>query len=444
MGDRARDVGLFRYSLIRDPADPALSHAERGALVRALVAMEHRGPDGRAVRVGRSTLDDWIRAYRAGGFDALVPKARSVGARTPAGVLDLAEAIKREAPGRTAAQVLRVMGESGADGCSVRTVQRHFARLGLDSGPEVRPAKVYGRFEASVRNELWTGDALHGPKVAGRKAYLLAFIDDFSRALPGHRWTGAEDTVRLEAALRSGLACRGVPKAILVDRGSAFVNSQFLRACACLGIRLIHASPRAAATKGKIERFFRTVRAQFLVEVDARGGVDSLAELNELFTAWVEVVYHRAVHSETKVTPLERFSAAGPPVLPSPAALHEAFLWSEQRLVTKTATVSLHGNSFEVDAALVGRKAELVFDPFDLTDIEVRYQGRAMGKAVPMRISRHTHPQARPDAIPAPVPTGIDYLSLLAARRDAELAGRPIGYAALAATATATEEDQSQ
>jgi hypothetical protein len=70
---------------------------------------------------------------------------------------------------------------------------------------------------------------LHGPKVAGRKAYLLAFIDDFSRALPGHRWTAAEDTVRLEAALRSGLACRGVPRAILVDRGSAFVNSQFLR-----------------------------------------------------------------------------------------------------------------------------------------------------------------------------------------------------------------------
>jgi putative transposase len=280
-------------------------------------------------------------------------------------VLELAEAIKREAPGRTAAQVLRVMGESGAEGCSVRTIQRHFARVGLDSGREVRPAKVYGRFEASVRNELWTGDALHGPRVAGRKAYLLAFIDDFSRALPGHRWTGAEDTVRLEAALRSGLACRGVPKAILVDRGSAFVNSQFLRACASLGIRLIHASPRAAATKGKIERFFRTVRAQFLVEVDARGGVDSLAELNELFTAWVEVVYHRAVHSETKVTPLARFAAGGPPALPSPAALHEAFLWSEQRLVTKTATVALHGppgvpgsapGGEQLGGAIVGRR----------------------------------------------------------------------------------------
>jgi putative transposase len=119
-------------------------------------------------------------------------------------------------------------------------------------------------------------------------------------------------------------------------------------------------------------------------------------------------------------------------------------LWSEQRLVTKTATVALHGNSFEVDAALVGCKAELVFDPFDLTDIEVRYQGRAMGKAVAVRISRHTHPQARPDAAPAPTPTGIDYLSLLTARRRAELSGRPIGYAALADPGSVQSRSQQE
>jgi putative transposase len=130
--------------------------------------------------------------------------------------------------------------------------------------------------------------------------------------------------------------------------------------------------------------------------------------------------------------------------LPSPEALHEAFLWSEFRVVTKTATVSLHGNAFEVDAALVGRKTELVFDPFDLTDIEVRFQGRAMGKAVPVRISRHTHPQARPDAAVAPVPTGIDYLGLLAARRHAALAGKPIDYAALTDTNTSTDQTRSQ
>jgi len=117
--------------------------------------------------------------------------------------------------------------------------------------------------------------------------------------------------------------------------------------------------------------------------------------------------------------------------LPSPAVLREAFLWSESRMVTKTATVSLFGNFFEVDAALVARRVELVFDPFDLCDIEVRFEGRSMGAAVALRISRHTHPKARPDAAPAPVPTGIDYLSLLASRHDAELVGRRIDYAGL-------------
>ncbi|MDQ6614245.1 MAG: DDE-type integrase/transposase/recombinase [Actinomycetota bacterium] len=428
---RCRDIGLFRYSLVREPAEPGLSGAVRGALVRELAAMDHVGPDGEAVRVGRSTLDRWLRAYRAGGFDALVPAPRVRQARTAAATLELAVALKTEAPARTAKSVAAIVAESGRGEVSARTVQRHFARLGLNTRRDGGPPKVYGRFEAEARNDLWTGDAMHGPTVTGRKAYLLAFIDDHSRLLAGYLWTFSEDTVRLESALRPGLGSRGVPRAVLVDNGSAFVSAPFLRACAVLGVRLVHAKPRAPTTKGKIERFFRTVRSQFVVEVEARG-VASLAELNTLFSAWVEVVYHRRVHSETGETPLARFMVGGPPALPSPAQLHEAFLWSETRTVTKTATVSLHGNSFEVDAALVGRKAQLVFDPFDLTSIEVRFEGRSMGSAVPVRISRHTHPHARPDAVAPPVPTGIDYLSLVAARRSAELRGKRVDFAGLA------------
>ena len=265
----------------------------------------------------------------------------------------------------------------------MRTLQRHFARVGLNVRADGRtPDKVYGRFEASARNELWTGDGLHGPKIGGRTAVLLAFIDDYSRTLVGYRWGTAEDVLRLEAALRSGLLARGVPDGILVDRGSAFVSHQLLRACAVLGVRLIHASPRAATTKGKIERFFRTVRGQFLVEL-AKREVADLAELNRLFAAWVETVYHRRAHSETGQPPIERFLAAGPPQLPAPELLREAFLWQETRTVTKTATVSLHGNQYEVDAALAHRRCELIFDPFDLTRIEVRYQDRPLGLAVP-------------------------------------------------------------
>ena len=431
--ERRREIGLFRYALIRPCLDPDLSAAERGRLIRALVGREHLGPDGRLVRVGRSTVGDWIRAYRASGFEALCPRPRVVMPRTPARVLELALELKRERPERTAAQVHQIMLAAGEQVPTVRTLQTHLARAGLNVRADGRsPHKVYGRFEAAERNELWTGDGLHGPVLAGssaRRAVLLAFIDDHSRLLVGWRWGTGEDVFRLEAALRSGLMSRGVPKSILVDRGSPFVSSQLLRACAVLGVKLVHASPRAATTKGKIERFWRTVRDQFLVEID--DGVE-LAELNRLFSAWLEVVYHRRAHTETGQTPIERFDTAGASKLPTPALLREAFLWSQERTVTKTATVSLHSNQYSVDAALVGRKVELVFDPFDLTRIEVRYQHRPMGVAVPLVIGRHTHPQAERELPPPPTGSGIDYLKLLAEQRDAEWSGHRIDYSALA------------
>ena len=120
--------------------------------------------------------------------------------------------------------------------------------------------------------------------------------------------------------------------------------------------------------------------------------------------------------------------------LPTPAQLREAFLWSEFRTVTKTATISLHGNTYQVDELLTGRRVELVFDPFDLADIEVRYGGRSFGQAVAFTIGRHAHPKARPEQPgAAPPATGIDYLALVGATHDSVLAGR-INYSALLGT----------
>lgn len=423
MLDRHRDVALFRYSLIRAAADDSLSSAERGRLVRYLAAQDHVGPHGGRVTVSRKTLDRWIRAYRAGGFDALVPAGRTAEPRTPAPLLDMAVALKRERPGRTAAQIHRIIATTEGWGPSERTIQRLLVRHGLGGRGDGTPVEVFGRFEADHANELWTGDALHGPPIGGHKAYLLAFIDDHSRLLTGYRWCHSEDTVRMEGALRAGLTARGIPSGIYVDNGSAFVSKQLLRACASLGIGLTHSTPRRPEGRGKIERFFRTVRDQFLVEVDP-ARIDGLVELNGLFTAWVESVYHRHVHSETGQTPLDRFA---PPRLryPNAVELHEAFLWSEHRTVTKTATVSLFGNDYEVDAALAGRRVELVFDPFDLTTLDVRFDGRPMGTAVAHHIGRHSHPAARPDPVTEPVlPTGIDYLRLVETRHTEQRSDR--------------------
>ncbi len=431
---RVRDVALFRYALIREAADASLNSRARGILVRQLAATEHTGPTGERVRVSRVSLDRWIRAWRAGGFDALLPTGRNAQPRTPAAVLELAAGLKREVPGRTAAQVAAILAEHATTVVpSARTLQRHFARLELNTRPDGTPTAAFGRFEAEAPNQRWTGDALLGPVIAGAKTYLLAFIDDHSRALVGYRWGHAEDTLALAGALRSGLAARGIPQVVYLDNGAAMVSKQLLRALAMLGIRLTHSRPGQPAGRGKIERFFRTVREQFLIELSAPGAMEKVTDLsvlNELFAAWVETVYHHRVHTETGQAPIERFLAGGPPATPTPARLREAFLWSEHRAVTKTATVSLHGNTYEVDAALIGRRVELLFDPFDLAEVSVRHAGRDMGTALPHRIGRHVHPAARAQ-VTAPAPaTGIDYLALVRARHTTALTER-VNYAAM-------------
>ena len=161
-----------------------------------------------------------------------------------------------------------------------------------------------------------------------------------------------------------------------------------------------------------------------------------------MFTAWVETVYHRRVHDSTGQTPLDRWLAGAPFTQPSPAQLAEAFLWSVNRQVRKTATVSLLGNAYEVDPFLAGRTVELVFDPFDLTRIEVRHNGKPMGLATPQVIGRHAHPKARPEqpTPPAAAPTGIDYLRLVEADHHAADARR-INFDALTSHATGQSGD---
>jgi putative transposase len=221
--EQAEQVAYWRYQLIRDAADPALSPRARGRLVRSLADTVHKGPFGGDVRVSRQTVDRWIRAWRRGGFTALQPPARQVTPRTPAEVLDLAAALKRERPERTAAQVVRILRAHSGWAPSQRTVLRHFERLELRTRPDGQPPTAFGRFEAAAANDRWVGDALHGPRIAGRKAYLFCFLDDHSRAVMGARWGYYEDTIRLAAAFRLGLAARGVPRSIYVDYADGWI-----------------------------------------------------------------------------------------------------------------------------------------------------------------------------------------------------------------------------
>ena len=428
---RAQTIALWRWALIEPAMDPALTARQRGQVVRQLAAREHEGPSGRPVAVSRRTLDRWIVARRAGGFGALLPAPRQCAPRTDADVVELAAGLKMENPARTAAQVRRILAARLGWAPSERAIQRWFAARELTARPGGGPPQALGRFQADAVGEIWTADLMNGPKVAGKATFLAGIIDDNSRFLTGCQFVRRPDAVRFAGVLRAAIARHGIPRILYTDNGSCFADESLARTCTALGVKLTHSQPGRPMGRGKVERVFETIQQQFLVEVTgdeahpARRQVRDLAELNDLLDRWVRVVYHARVHSETGQAPLARYAAAGPPALPEPVLLREAFRWSAVRVVRNTGTVALEGNVYSVDPFLAGRKVELVFDPFDLTDITVYWAGRKVGRAVPQVIGRHSHPKAPPDEDPAPAAlTGIDYLQLVTDADQAALGGQ--------------------
>jgi putative transposase len=434
---RRHTIALWRWALAEPAMDPALTPRQRGAIVRDLASREHKDPDGKTVPVSRRTLDRWIVARREGGFEALVPSPRQCPPRLGTGTEELAAGLKMENPARTGAQVRRILAAQGGCVPSVRTIQRWLEARELTTRPGGAPPEAFGRFEAATVNEIWTADLMNGPKVAGRPSFLAGIIDDRSRFLTGARFVRRPDAVRFAGVLRAAIAAHGVPRTLYTDNGSCFADSSLARACAVLGISLTHSAPGRPMGRGKVERVFETIQQQFLAEVTggdahpARHPVKDLEELDGLLGAWLRTVYHARVHGETGQAPQARLAAAGPPSLPDPALLKEAFSWSVIRQVRKTGTVAVEGNVYSVDPFLTGRKVECVFDPFDMTELTVYWQGRKVGRAVPQVIGRHAHPKAPPDEDPAPAAlTGIDYLHLVT-DADAAALGEQLNLAAL-------------
>ena len=175
-----------------------------------------------------------------------------------------------------------------------------------------------------------------------------------------------------------------------------------------LGIRLVHSRPYSPEGRGKQERLNRYIREAFLAEAEHHG-IESLGQLNDLFTAWADRVANRRTHAETGQAPAERFEKGGPRRQAGQDLLREAFRWSVTRRVTRTATVPLEGNSYAVDPALTGRRVELRYDPEDLTRIDVWLDGKPAGQAVPFAV-QPARPPRRPPGRPAPAGRDRDRL----------------------------------
>ena len=212
-------------------------------------------------------------------------------------------------------------------------------------------------------------DVMHGPKVSDgrrrRKTFLIAFIDDATRVLPFAAFAYAENTTAFLPVFKQAIARRGRPMRLFVDNGANYRSQQLALVCAKLGIALIHARPYQPAGKGKIERFFRTLRAAWLAHLTAEA-TESLETLNRTLWAWVEGEYHQSPHRGLDGrTPLDQWALAGHNVrYPDPHLdLDDLFLFEAKRRVMKDRTVSLHGRLYEVDAHLVGQTVTLRYDP---------------------------------------------------------------------------------
>jgi putative transposase len=196
-----------------------------------------------------------------------------------------------------------------------------------------------------------------------------------------------------------------------------------------LGVHLVHSKPYSPQGRGKQERLNSYIRQSFIAEMEDRGIAD-FDGLNDFFMAWAEQVANARTHAETKQAPMERFLTNHTPTIPTPAVLAEAFRWSMVRRVTKTATISLLANRYQVDPGLIGRSVELRFDPEDLTRIEVFDRGVGVGMAIPFVIGRHVHPAVPQAATTTPVDPepGIDYMGLIAAAHAESLGEGSIAY----------------
>lgn len=427
--DKAEALALWRYHLIAEALGPRLGARERGIVVRRIAGEEHAGPDGEPHSVSRNTLDRWIRAYRGHGLAGLHDRRRSdQGAvRRHPGLVEEAARLRIEQPARSAAHIADVLAARHGVRIAERTLREQFAKRGLARAELLRDGRTFGRYEAAMPNERWMGDVLVGPFVpfprapGSVRARLFLIVDDHSRLVVHGRWVGNETLRAGQEVLHAAILRRGLPDQFYVDNGAAYAGAELGRSCAMLGIRLVHSRPYAPQGRGKQERLNRVIRERFLLEAE-QVGIASLAELNDRFGAWVERYLNVRLHSGTGESPLARY-AKGRHRAADPELLRQAFLWSAQRRVSRTGSVSFEGNEYEVDASLRGRRIDLRYRPEDLTTIEVRFEGRPFGHLVPLVIGRHVHPMAPPPPRPVVAPTGIDYLGQVLADHEAATTG---------------------
>ena len=396
----AERIALFRHRLIARLLPSDMTPEQRQQEVGRIVAEEHQIPGSLRTRVASSTLREWLRAYRAGGFDALKPRKRIDTGHPRALPAELAEQLlnfKESDPDLSIRLIIEKAREKeliASDAhLPISTVHRLFKSHGVMS---LRSQENSGgkedrrRFAFKDAGQLWMSDVMHGPSIRDgdgrrkKKTYLIAFLDDATRVIPHAEFAFSENTRAFLPVFKKALLKRGFPQRLFVDNGANYRSHHFSIVCAKLGVALIHARPFQPQSKGKIERFFRTCRAQLITRL-TEADKASMESMNRRLSSWLEGEYHQCPHRGIdNETPMERWArvADGVQYPDAHLDLDDLFLFEEKRNVQNDRTVSLNGRMFEVDATLIGEKVTLRYDPSrPNASVQVVHEGRVIEKA---------------------------------------------------------------
>jgi putative transposase len=389
------NIALFRFSLIAPLLNGQV--ASRKAYLESVAAKPQEVPYYGVREYTPQTIASWLRDYRQQGFEGLKPKRRSDQGKPRVLSPDLQEEIlalrqeERFSPASVFYEQLVAKGVILPDAVSYATVYRFLKAQGL-LGREARREPERKRFAYDTVNTLWQGDVAAGPylKVNGKKVatFLFAFIDDCSRLMPFAQFSTSEKFEPLKVVLKEAILRRGIPQMIYVDNGKIYRSEQLQLACAALGIALINTKPYDPQSKGKIERFFLTVRQRFLPLLKEEE-LKSLDNLNRSFWQWLERDYHRQVHSALGMSPLDKFMSQFSQVkmIGDPAALEPLFFKREERRVHHDATISVNKYLLEVPPQFIGNRVEVRFDPDKLDKVLIFVAGKEVAVAKPVEFS---------------------------------------------------------
>lgn len=380
-------IALMRYSAIA-PLIPGLPEGYRN-MVDYLEKTSQKGvlhPDGEIRNYAPKTLYKWYFSYQKGGFDALLPAGRNDCGKPRKLDDDLKEKIaylKRHYPRMGAAAIFRQLKADGSikgGEVSESTVNRYVNRLALEAGNV--PAQDMRRYERPHINEVWCGDSSVGPylKTADgrkRRVYVIALIDDASRLVTGAGVFFEDTFVNLMSVMKSAVAKYGVPRVFNFDNGSAYKNKQMELLAARIGTTIHYCKPYTPTAKAKVERWFRTMKDQWMASLDMRA-FHSLDGLRASLYAFVNA-YNQAPHSSLGgKSPVDRFFSEPDHIRRlDDAQIERAFLLEIERTVSADSVIVIDHTEYEVDYRFAKRRIRLRYSP-DLKEIFVVEQDASL------------------------------------------------------------------